>query len=316
MITTTNSNGQSVTSMPSLVTTELTTSDSNGVVYTVTQIIRNPTGSLNDGSASGGGGSSAFFNNTGAVVGVFVVVGIAGAAILLGIGFLFIRRRRRQKLDRDVAAAAAAANAAAQRTPFEDDEDASGAHSSFGTTASGPAMTQYGGYYASGSGGPEYDYEQAGGYDPYAAAAAGMGAVGGGAVASSRLSGGNSAAGGADPFAHPGGNEYDPYAPEQYPHQHQGPPPPAAAGEYYLDPNEYDYDNVGAAASGGAYPAAANAPYSDTPPTSSHHHQQGAPATAVYGGMHSNASEGSVGDIQDEEFNRRGALKVTNPSDE
>jgi hypothetical protein len=126
-------------------------------------------------------------------------------------------------------------------------------------------------------------------------------------AATRRLSGGNSA-GGADPFAHPGGNEYDPYAPEQYPQQHHGPPPPAA-GEYYLDPNEYDYDNVGGAA---AYPAG-NAPYSDTPPTSSHHHQQGAPAaatTAVYGGMHSNASEGSVGDIQDEEFNRRGALKV------
>jgi hypothetical protein len=29
--------------------------------------------------------------------------------------------------------------------------------------------------------------------------------------------------------------------------------------------------------------------------------------------MHSNASEGSVGDIQDEEFNRRGALKVREP---
>ncbi len=294
-VTVTNSAGQQVTSVPALITTRITSSDSNGVVYTVTQIIRNPTGSLNDGSGTSGSGST-FFNNTGAVVGVFVVVGIAGAAILLGFGFLFVRRRRRQRLDRDVAAAAAAANAAAQRTPFEDDEDTSGANSSL---TSGPAMTQYGGYYSSGAGPGGYDYEQAGGYDPYAVAAGA--AVGGGAgVAAGGMAGarqststvpGLAGVGGNDRFARSVGMD-DPYVPHN-----QG----GGGGEYYLDPNEYDYDNVGASAGGGGGGAAAaggygNAPYSDQP--------------HVYAGMHTNGSEGSVGG--DDDFNnRRGALKVS-----
>ena len=100
LVTTTNDRGEVITTAPATITSAVVQSDANGVVYTVTQIVRNPSGSLNDGSGSSGGGTSSFFNNTGAVVGVFVVVGIAGAAILLGFGFLFMRRRRRQRLDR------------------------------------------------------------------------------------------------------------------------------------------------------------------------------------------------------------------------
>lgn len=100
LVTTTNSRGELITTAPATITSAVVQSDANGVFYTVTQIVRNPSGSLNDGSGNSGGGTSAFFNNTGAVVGVFVVVGIAGAAILLGFGFLFMRRRRRQRLDR------------------------------------------------------------------------------------------------------------------------------------------------------------------------------------------------------------------------
>ncbi|KAJ9117636.1 hypothetical protein QFC22_004487 [Naganishia vaughanmartiniae] len=148
----------------------------------------------------------------------------------------------------DVAAAAAAANAAA-RTPFDDDEDASGGHTSY-TSNSGPAMTQYGGYYATGPG--SYDYESAGGYDPYAAAAAGAAGstVGGAAIA------------GADPRGHNtrnslvtdpgvagvGGNER--FAAEHG--EHLAAPGASAAGgypagnesQYYLDPQEYDYDKT------------------------------------------------------------------------
>lgn len=141
----------------------MTTTDASGRVYTVTAIVHN-TANVN-GSSSRGGGSD-FFENTGAVAGVFVVVGLVVAASIGAFTFLMLRRRRRQRLDRDVAAAAAAA-AAAQQPRFEDEDD----HS--------PAMTQYGGYYASNgshdfdqsqpqsTGG--YDYEAAGGYDPYAA---------------------------------------------------------------------------------------------------------------------------------------------------
>ena len=233
-VTTTNSRGQTVTTVPATLTSEVVTSDANGVVYTVTQIVKNPTGSLNDGSGSSGGGST-FFNNTGAVVGVFVVVGIAGAAILLGACFLFFRRRRRQKLDRDVAAAAAAANAAAQRTPFDDDEDASGGHTSY-TSTSGPAMTQYGGYYATGPG--SYDYESAGGYDPYAAAASGAaGAALGAGAATAAQNNRHSLVSNAG-IAGLGGNE-------RFATNHAEPSGPYAnESQYYLDPQEYDYDKT------------------------------------------------------------------------
>jgi hypothetical protein len=78
-----------------------------------------------------------------------------------------LKRRRRSRLDRDVAAAAAAAAAASHHKGYDDEDD------------SGPAMTQYGGYYQSNSHGIEvldhpqqrmdYDYEDpSGGYDHYA----------------------------------------------------------------------------------------------------------------------------------------------------
>jgi hypothetical protein len=152
-----------ITTAPSVLTSEMVQTDASGRIYTVTAVVHN-TASIN-GSSSRGGGND-FFENTGAVAGVFVVVGLVVAAGIGAFTFFMLRRRRRQRLDRDVAAAAAAA-AAAQQPRFEDDDD----HS--------PAMTQYGGYYTSNTShdfdtsAPQstrgYDYEAAGGYDPYAA---------------------------------------------------------------------------------------------------------------------------------------------------
>ncbi|BEJ15379.1 hypothetical protein CspHIS471_0411460 [Cutaneotrichosporon sp. HIS471] len=163
LITTTDANGNTITTAPSVLTTGILKTDASGRVYTVTAIVHN-TASINGSSSRGG--SSDFFQNTGAVVGVFVVVGLVVAAGIGAFTFLTLRRRRRQRLDRDVAAAAVAA-AAAQQPRFDDDDD----HS--------PAMTQYGAYYASNASHdfenstPQstraYDYEAAGGYDPYAA---------------------------------------------------------------------------------------------------------------------------------------------------
>jgi hypothetical protein len=134
----------------------------------------------------------------------------------------------------DVAAAAAAANAAAQRTPFDDDEDASGGHISY-TSNSGPAMTQYGGYYATGPG--SYDYESAGGYDPYAAAAAGaVGATVGGAAVGAAANRNSLVS---NPgVAGLGGNERfaTQHAEPGYAHGNES--------QYYLDPQEYDYDKT------------------------------------------------------------------------
>lgn len=139
-------------------------------MYTVTQVVHNPTGSLND-SGSSKGGTNGFFDNTGAVAGVFVVVGLAVTAGVLAFIFFMLRRRRRQRLDRDVAAAAAAAAAGAShhhRSAFDDDED----------EKNNPATSYGGGYYAATdihaqpqpSMGQYSDYEDpAGGYDHYAA---------------------------------------------------------------------------------------------------------------------------------------------------
>lgn len=142
----------------------LVPSVSDGKTIFVTQVVKG-TPTLDGGSASRHGGSD-FFDNTGAVAGVFVVVGLVVTGFLAAFTWYMLRRRRRQRLDRDVAAAAAAA-AANQHPRFEDDDE--------------PGMAQYNGYYATHSGEIEgqqpqnphtrgYDYEDpAGGYDPYAA---------------------------------------------------------------------------------------------------------------------------------------------------
>lgn len=254
-------------------------------------------------------------------MGVFVVVGIAGAAILLGAGFLFFRRRRRQKLDRDVAAAAAAANAAA-RTPFDDDEDASGGHTSY-TSNSGPAMTQYGGYYATGPG--SYDYESAGGYDPYAAAAAGaVGSTVGGAAA------GGAAAAGAGGRDHNRNSFIANPATDHGDHLASGAPLPVGGypagneSQYYLDPQEYDYDKTpenerymdepgfpsAAAMAGGQHHPGMGMGYAEPYyPAAGEQHAYGG-QSGMHEPMHGHGHEDEV------DYNGRRGLRIANPSDE
>lgn len=158
--TITDANGSVTTATPSSFTSEYVTT-SAGRVITVTQMVHNPTGAL-DNSSGGGGGSNAFFNNTGAVAGTFVVVGLVVVGILFALGLLCFRRRRRQRLDREVTAAAVAASTHNQRSPLDEGDDV---HSSSGPTSeSYPStvnqpMAQYSQYGAS--------YANAGGYDPY-----------------------------------------------------------------------------------------------------------------------------------------------------
>lgn len=63
--------------------------------------------------------SNSFFSNTGAVAGVFTVVGLIVVAIFIALLTNAVRRRRAKKFDRDVAEAAAEA-AASSRSPFDD----------------------------------------------------------------------------------------------------------------------------------------------------------------------------------------------------
>lgn len=64
-----------------------------------------------------------FFRNTGAVAGVFVLVGLAAASILLFIFFAVRRRRRTQRLEHDTAVSATLAAAGFQRAPLDDEDD-------------------------------------------------------------------------------------------------------------------------------------------------------------------------------------------------
>jgi len=163
-ITTTNAAGQIVTTQPATLTFQVVTT-SNGVVYTVTQIVHNPTGKLDQGSSSGSGTTSGFFANKGAVAGVFVVVGLVVIGMMFVLGLLCFRRRRRQRLDREVTAAAIAASSSnVHRSPIDEGDDMhSGPTSeSYPSTVNAP-MAQYNNYGTS--------YDNAGGYDPYAAAA-------------------------------------------------------------------------------------------------------------------------------------------------
>jgi len=149
-------------SLPTTLTNTLTSTDANGVVYTITQTVRNG----NTGQSSAAAGNASFLENTGAVAGTFVAVGLVITAGVIAFTFFMLRRRRRQRLDRDVAAAAAAAGAASHHKGYDDEDD------------QGPAMTQYGGYYQSQNGietldhpqpRMDYDYEDpSGGYDHYA----------------------------------------------------------------------------------------------------------------------------------------------------
>lgn len=147
---------------PTTLTNTFTSTDANGVLYTITQTIRNGNGGQSSAAA---GGSTPFLENTSAVAGTFVAVGLVVTAAVMAFIVFMLKRRRRQRLDRDVAAAAAAAAAASHHKGYDDEED------------NGPAMTQYGGYYSTNGmevldhpqPRMEYDYEDpAGGYDHYA----------------------------------------------------------------------------------------------------------------------------------------------------
>ncbi|KAG1884545.1 hypothetical protein F4604DRAFT_180668 [Suillus subluteus] len=105
------------TSTTPTLTASSYTSTSDGVVVTsFTYVTASPTPTSNDNAATS---TSSFFSNTGAVAGVFTVVGLVVVAIFVALVTNAVRRRRAQKFDRDVAEAAAEA-AASSRSPFDD----------------------------------------------------------------------------------------------------------------------------------------------------------------------------------------------------
>ncbi|KAG6814056.1 hypothetical protein H0H92_003103 [Tricholoma furcatifolium] len=120
------------TVVPSIVLTQSTvtsifTTTSNGKVVTITEVSVSQTLSPNKSDSKD---NSSFFQNTGAVAGVFVVVGLAAASILLWILFALRRRRRTRRLEHDTAVSATLAAAGFHRTPLDDDDENDNANGS------------------------------------------------------------------------------------------------------------------------------------------------------------------------------------------
>ncbi|CAA7265825.1 unnamed protein product [Cyclocybe aegerita] len=118
-VPTTDSRGSLTSTAPAVITTTSTSTQANGSLITITEIIANPTLSPDNGNSKG----SAFFRNTGAVAGVFVLVGLAAASIILWILFAVRRRRRTRRIEHDTAVSATLAAAGFHRTPLDDDDD-------------------------------------------------------------------------------------------------------------------------------------------------------------------------------------------------
>ncbi|KAG9089616.1 hypothetical protein FRC07_012288, partial [Ceratobasidium sp. 392] len=159
------SDGHVTSTAPPEITSVLQTTASDGEVLTSTVVIVNPSGQLSDG---GGRGSSAFFKNKGAVAGVFLVVGIAGAAILLFLFFALRRRRRTKRNERD--AAIAASLGPQSRVPFEDDDDdepTTNSHGGMPMQQRNPFAYVGGTPHAIGQHGEYFGREAKGSYEPY-----------------------------------------------------------------------------------------------------------------------------------------------------
>lgn len=293
--TSSSSSSSAALTTPTTLTNTYTSTDANGVLYTITQTIRN--GGTNGGQSSAAAGGAAFLDNTGAVAGTFVAVGLVVTASVMAFIFFMLKRRRRQRLDRDVAAAAAAAAAASGHKGYDDEDD------------NGPAMTQYGGYYS--TNGMEvldhpqprmdYDYEDpAGGYDHYAqnltpgdrmstATAAGMAGFGAHSAQQNYHQSSESNEGGFNAVT---SDEHHTYS-QSHDHaqqQQQQQQPMRQSNGYYFDPNSVNEYAI------------ADEPYGGYDNDNDQHHAPPQPA------HHRSGSEGSVsrGDNQD-----RG-LKITN----
>lgn len=208
-------------------TAQVTSTGDGGNVVTLTSVVsvtrvtsyQTVAASSTDPASLNGGGNNSnngFFDNTGAVAGVFVVVGLAVAALIIGLGFLYLRRKRARELDEDIRVAVGGAGDGGAGTSRFRDEDDDEMHNSDGThgdpfangaSSSGygsgvPMMAQYNGrgnsgYFSNGSGpgngnGQGYQYPasnaHSAGYEPShqhslsagsAAGAMGMGAAAG-----------------------------------------------------------------------------------------------------------------------------------------
>ena len=84
-----------------------------------------------------------FFHNTGAVAGVFLIVGLAAATICLWIFFFIRRRRRRRRIDHAIEVSATLSAAGYNRAPIDDEDlgPGPGMRQRFGSFSSHPTIS-------------------------------------------------------------------------------------------------------------------------------------------------------------------------------
>lgn len=84
-----------------------------------------------------------FFHNTGAVAGVFLIVGLAAATICLWIFFFIRKRRRRRRIEHESEVSATLADAGYNRAPIDDEDFGPhpGIRQRFGSFSSQPTIS-------------------------------------------------------------------------------------------------------------------------------------------------------------------------------
>jgi LPXTG-motif cell wall-anchored protein len=84
-----------------------------------------------------------FFHNTGAVTGVFLIVGLAAATICLWIFFFIRRRRRRRRIDHEIEVSESLTAAGYNRAPIDDEDigQGFGMRQRFGSLSSHPTLS-------------------------------------------------------------------------------------------------------------------------------------------------------------------------------
>ncbi|KAF9475978.1 hypothetical protein BDN70DRAFT_200116 [Pholiota conissans] len=92
VLTSTAANGDKILTTPPLITIMSTSTESDGAVATLTHVVANP--NFNGGSEALASADNGFFHKQALVAGVFVVVGVAIAAVIAGLIVCFRRRRR------------------------------------------------------------------------------------------------------------------------------------------------------------------------------------------------------------------------------
>ncbi|KAI0046845.1 hypothetical protein FA95DRAFT_1679505 [Auriscalpium vulgare] len=153
----------------------LTTSGGHIFTQTATSVITvgDPTPTAASRSSSSG-----FFHNTGAVAGVFTVVGLIALVLAVILGTNVIRRRRARKFDKEIDEAAAAA-AAGSHAPDFDDYDYGSSNAPYGPYSDGSHGTFAQPPLSHNAVPEQYDMPS---YDPYTTAGVGTaGAAGIGA---------------------------------------------------------------------------------------------------------------------------------------